>query len=221
MCDQILYEVAEPAAIITLNRPKQLNAWTDRMGAEVKHAHGAGRGRQARRRDHSHRCRARLLRRRRRCSCSGRSARAAAPARDPGRARRREPGDPPWATTSAAPTRTCCRSGSPSSPRVNGPVAGMAVPIVACCDIRFASPEAVVHDRLLEARPDRRVGLELDPAAPRRSGTRSDLLFSARKVDAAEAERIGLVNRVVAGEELLAYARQYVETSPPTARRPR
>ena len=38
MYDQILYEVAEPAAIITLNRPKQLNAWTDRMGAEVKHA---------------------------------------------------------------------------------------------------------------------------------------------------------------------------------------
>src|SRR6266700_3282566 len=38
MYEQILYEVTEPAALITLNRPKQLNAWTDRMGAEVKHA---------------------------------------------------------------------------------------------------------------------------------------------------------------------------------------
>ena len=38
MYEQILYEVEEPVAIITLNRPKQLNAWTDRMGAEVKHA---------------------------------------------------------------------------------------------------------------------------------------------------------------------------------------
>jgi len=38
MYEQILYDVTEPAATITLNRPKQLNAWTDRMGAEVKHA---------------------------------------------------------------------------------------------------------------------------------------------------------------------------------------
>jgi enoyl-CoA hydratase/carnithine racemase len=38
MYEQILYDVAEPAATITLNRPKQLNAWTDRMGWEVKHA---------------------------------------------------------------------------------------------------------------------------------------------------------------------------------------
>ena len=36
--EQILYEVADPVATITLNRPAQLNAWTDRMAAEVKHA---------------------------------------------------------------------------------------------------------------------------------------------------------------------------------------
>ena len=38
MYEQILYDVTDSAAVITLNRPKQLNAWTDRMGAEVKHA---------------------------------------------------------------------------------------------------------------------------------------------------------------------------------------
>src|SRR5262245_22288893 len=38
MYDEITYEVAEPAALITLNRPHALNAWTTRMGAEVKHA---------------------------------------------------------------------------------------------------------------------------------------------------------------------------------------
>ncbi len=38
MYEQILYEVADPVATITLNRPAQLNAWTDRMAAEVKHA---------------------------------------------------------------------------------------------------------------------------------------------------------------------------------------
>ena len=35
---QILYDVSDPIATITLNRPKSLNAWTNRMGAEVQHA---------------------------------------------------------------------------------------------------------------------------------------------------------------------------------------
>ena len=36
--EEIIYAVEDPVATITLNRPKQLNAWTDRMGAEVRHA---------------------------------------------------------------------------------------------------------------------------------------------------------------------------------------
>src|SRR5262249_21181902 len=38
MYEQILYDVPDPVAIITLNRPQVLNAWTVRMAAEVKHA---------------------------------------------------------------------------------------------------------------------------------------------------------------------------------------
>ena len=38
MYSEILYEVADPIATITLNRPSALNAWTARMGVEVKHA---------------------------------------------------------------------------------------------------------------------------------------------------------------------------------------
>src|SRR5260370_26445517 len=36
--EQILYEVDDPVATITLNRPEVLNAWTPRMAAEVRHA---------------------------------------------------------------------------------------------------------------------------------------------------------------------------------------
>src|SRR5258705_13577876 len=39
--EQILYEVADPVATIRLNRPDRLNAWTDRMGEEVRHAMAA------------------------------------------------------------------------------------------------------------------------------------------------------------------------------------
>ena len=38
-----------------------------------------------------------------------------------------------------------------------------------------------------------------------------DLLFSARKFDAAEAERLGLVNRVLPHDELLPFVRDYAE----------
>ena len=38
MYEQILYDVVDPVATITLNRPPQLNAWTDHMASEVKHA---------------------------------------------------------------------------------------------------------------------------------------------------------------------------------------
>jgi enoyl-CoA hydratase/carnithine racemase len=36
--EQILYEVEDPVATITLNRPEALNAFTQRMGAELRHA---------------------------------------------------------------------------------------------------------------------------------------------------------------------------------------
>src|ERR1700722_14281555 len=40
MYDEIDYDVSDPVATITLNRPQALNAWTPRMGAEVRHAFG-------------------------------------------------------------------------------------------------------------------------------------------------------------------------------------
>src|SRR3954451_23068871 len=38
--EQILYEVTDPVATITLNRPEALNAWTPQMGAELADAAG-------------------------------------------------------------------------------------------------------------------------------------------------------------------------------------
>ncbi len=38
MYDEILYEVNDPVAVITLNRPDSLNAWTDTMGGEITDA---------------------------------------------------------------------------------------------------------------------------------------------------------------------------------------
>ncbi len=41
MYQDILYEVQDPVAIITMNRPDALNALTGRMMAEMRHAFAA------------------------------------------------------------------------------------------------------------------------------------------------------------------------------------
>ncbi|MET0663708.1 MAG: hypothetical protein ABWZ42_11310 [Ilumatobacteraceae bacterium] len=38
MYDDILYDVDDPVAVITLNRPDALNAWTNSMGDEIADA---------------------------------------------------------------------------------------------------------------------------------------------------------------------------------------
>jgi enoyl-CoA hydratase/carnithine racemase len=94
---------------------------------------------------------------------------------------------------------------------INGPVAGMAVPISLACDLRFAA-ESAVFTLAFSKR-----GLVAEWGAawllPRLVGPAHalDLLFSSRKLDAQEAERIGLVNRVLPDAELLPFVRRYVE----------
>jgi len=208
MYQQISYEVTDPVATITLNRPQVLNAWTTRMGAEVKHAlaqaegdgrvvgivlTGAGRGF----------CAGADLNDLKDIS-EGRRDMGADPelAADPGDA----------AMASFRGTYTYVASvRKPVIAAINGPVAGMAVPIALACDLRFAS------DRASFTTSFSRRGLVAEWGIswllPRLVGTAHalDLLFSARKIDAGEAERVGLINRVVPHDELPPFVRAYVQ----------
>ena len=93
---------------------------------------------------------------------------------------------------------------------INGPIAGMAVPIALACDLRFMSRDAVLtiafSQRGLIA--EWGVGWLLPRLVG--SGAALDLLFSSRKVDGAECERIGLVNRAIDGD-VVKEARDYIE----------
>ena len=66
----ILYDVDNLIATITLNRPDKLNAWTSEMDAEVRHAVEAAAADGNVRAIVIDRCRARILRRRRHVASS-------------------------------------------------------------------------------------------------------------------------------------------------------
>jgi enoyl-CoA hydratase len=90
---------------------------------------------------------------------------------------------------------------------VNGPASGGGLALALACDIRIAAPSATFNAAFV------RIGLSgcdigVSWLLPRLigAGRSHELLLTGRLVDAAEADRIGLVNRVVPDGELLAAA---------------
>jgi enoyl-CoA hydratase/carnithine racemase len=214
--EQILYEVTDPVATITLNRPESLNAWTNQMSVEVRHAvgeaerdrhvvgivlTGAGRGF----------CAGADMK-----MLSGISSGSAGDGTDaadatdaPVDSSEIDAGDPSWGDDLRGTYTYLMSVPKPIIAAINGPIAGMAVPIALACDLRFMAKKAVLtvafSQRGLVA--EWGVGWLL----PRLVGTGAalDLLFSSRKVDGAECERLGLVNRAVDGD-VAALAADYI-----------
>lgn len=102
---------------------------------------------------------------------------------------------------------------------INGPVAGVGIAYIAAADVRFASSEALFTTSFA------RLGLVAEYGLawllPRLVGrpAAADLLLSGRTIDAAEAERIGLVTAVVDPDALLehttCYARELAQRCSP------
>jgi enoyl-CoA hydratase/carnithine racemase len=208
--EEILYEVDDPVATITLNRPSAFNAWTDRMGAEVRHAvaaaesdprvvgivlTGAGRGF----------CAGADMNRLAALSSGERNFQA--PAND----LESEPGDPSFGDDLHLGTYTYLMSvPKPVIAAINGPVAGMGVPIALACDLRFMAEDAV----LMTAFSQRGLVAEWGTSwlLPRLVGTAVslDLLFSSRKINGTEAAALRVVNAALPRADILPHAQQYV-----------
>ncbi len=214
---EVLYEVEGRIATVTLNRPDKLNAWTTLMGREVRAAMteaaaddgvrvivltGAGRGF---------------------CAgadmglLSGLSGNAPS-AEDAEAVVRRErtdgaanaPGDEFRGPYAYFPTIA-----KPIIAALNGATAGLGLVVSLYCDLRIASDAAVFTTSFA------RRGLIAEHGVswmlPRLVGLQHalDLLLSARKIDAAEALRIGLVAQVLPPAAfmsgVLGYARELAD----------
>ena len=111
------------------------------------------------------------------------------------------------------------RCAKPVIAAVNGYAFGGGAALACACDIRIASERASLRF------PGASYGLVVGGSQlPRIVGMprAKELIFTARIVEAEEAARIGLVNQLVAHEELdaaaWALARQIAEQSPPAVR---
>ena len=194
----IRYEVEDPVAVITLDRPDALNAFTfDMLGAfrdRIEQAvadprvvgivvTGTGRG-----------------------FCVGLDASAMT------------------ATTTGSPVPPVAQGHGrfpgmfsylleqpkPVIAAINGVTAGGGFLLATMCDLRFAASDASFVTVFTRRGLIGELGVTW--TVPRLVGTGNalDLLWSSRKVDAAEAYRLGLVERLVEPEDLVDAAKAYV-----------
>lgn len=208
MYDEILYEVDAPVATITLNRPERLNAWTPHMGDEVRHAvaaatadadvvgivlTGAGRG-----------------------FCAGADLRVLADIGDGAPGAGAEGLDADLAVELAVPPELEGTYGyllacpKPIIAAINGPIAGMAVPIALHCDVRYMAEDAVLMTAFAERGliAEWAIGWLLTRLAG--PAVAMDLLLSSRKVDGTEAARLGLVNEALPRDQVVDRARAWI-----------
>lgn len=202
---EILTGLADGVLTITLNRPDRLNAWTGTMQVEVETAirkggadeavlciviTGAGRG-----------------------FCAGadmnglQSIQASAGA-DYNATR---PAAPRPEAPSELETKFPGRFGhmfacpKPIIAAINGPCAGIGLILTLFADMRYAAAEAKFTTAFAQRGLIAEHGIAWQ--LPRLVGEANalDLLFTARKFDGAEAERLGLVNKALPGDELMDY----------------
>jgi enoyl-CoA hydratase len=103
------------------------------------------------------------------------------------------------------------RMGKPSIAAINGYALGGGLELALCCTIRVASPNAKL------GLPEIKLGIMPGYGGTQRlprlvgRGRGLELLLSGGQLDAAEAERAGLVNHVVPQAELLDFSRALLQ----------
>lgn len=224
MDQEVLYEVRDRVAIITMNRPARLNAYTPALGNALKGAvaeanedraarvivlTGAGRG-----------------------FCAGAdmdvlsghiagASSAASPRESSSDERFRTSLGPDLASDFRDADRFgyFVRAKKPVIAAINGPAAGMGLVMSLYADLRFAAQSAVLTTSFAQRGLIAEHGISW--LLPKLVGQANalDLLLSARRIGANEAKAMGLLNDVYPDttflQDVLGYARNLVQTVSP------
>ncbi|WP_419949046.1 enoyl-CoA hydratase/isomerase family protein [Candidatus Palauibacter sp.] len=194
---QVLIEIEDGVGTLTLNRPEKLNAFIGEMRSEI------ARGIEALGADDA--VRAVIVTGAGRAFCAGADVKYMT--------RLIETQDIDGAVALVEGGREVATTirdmPKPVIAAINGPAAGGGANLALACDLRLASETATLGQTF------NRIGLHPDwggtYVVPRLVGPAraAELFFFADMIPAAEAERIGLVNRVVPADELMPLAREW------------
>jgi enoyl-CoA hydratase/carnithine racemase len=208
----VLYEANHRVAVISLNRPDVLNAYTTAMGESVKDAVAAAVADDA--------VRVIVLTGAGRGFCAGADMKLlqgitpdARPAQNAAVGAQEAKHD------FGGRFGFLLRARKPVIAALNGPAAGLGLVLALYADVRFAGSDAKFTTSFAQRGLIAEHGISW--LLPRLVGPAHalDLLLSARKLGAAEAERIGLVNKVFPQasfmEDVMAYARSLADTVSP------
>jgi enoyl-CoA hydratase/carnithine racemase len=221
--NEVTWHVERQVAVIGLNRPDSLNAFTPTMGAQLRAAVG--------RAALSDEIRVIVLTGNGRGFCAGADMKVLQGIKADG-TREAPQADPELQPLTGVASLGPSVAGhyrarfgylmsvpKPVIAAINGPAAGLGLVLALYTDLRFAGSEA----RFTTSFAQRGLVAEhgLSWLLPRLVGQANalDLLFSARKIGADEAERIGLINRVFPQaslmQEVMGYAGTLAQTVSP------
>ena len=205
----ILYRVEDPVAIITMNRPERLNAFTRTMLAEIRHAVAAA--------ERDPRVVGIILTGAGRGFCAGMDmaaldeiSAAAGLSGDEDASLAASPGDAAMGADFSIAYTYLLAVRKPLLAAVNGPCAGLGFCFALLSDMRFVERQAKFSTAFAGR------GLVAEHAVswllPRLIGSSRalDILWSARRFDGEEAQQMGLADRLCETGTALDTARQYI-----------
>jgi enoyl-CoA hydratase/carnithine racemase len=220
MYEEITYAVEDPVAIITMNRPDRLNAFTVRMLAEIRHALGAA--------EKDGRVVGIVLTGAGRGFCAGMDMGSLDRMSSGGEAAAEdlsgldaEVGDPAMGEDFQVTYGYLMAVQKPIIAAVGGACAGLGFVIAMLTDMRFVEPQAKFTTAFSQRGLVAEHGVSWILPRLIGPGRALDILWSSRKFDGAEAERIGIAERLVdegtAVSEACDYIRDLAASASPTS----